>query len=143
MDWGRYISSRAAQLTLTVLILFVTVFVLGFIADPIINIWLDPYEVLTSGGLTDPVVEDGESWYTHLLKGLASLGLLGTVKSLLATTPWQWLHIRNTGVLGGGRRGRGATGRDRIANISWWLVAFGVMTFLWVCFLAPFHIAVS
>lgn len=33
MDWGRYISSKAAQITLTMLILLVTVFILGFVAE--------------------------------------------------------------------------------------------------------------
>jgi len=134
MDWGRYISSKAAQLTLTVAILFITIFFLGFVANPIINLYLDPYDVITSGGFTEPVVEDGDTWSAHFLKGLASLGLLGTMKSLLATTPWHWLHIRGTGVFGGGRRGRGATGRDRMANISWTLVIFGVITFLWAVY---------
>lgn len=133
MFWSRLICSRPTRLLLTFMILFVTIFMLGFVADPIINLYLDPYDVMTSGGLTDPIIEDA-TWYEHLLKGLASLGLLGMVKAFLAMGPWQWLNLRNTGLLGGGRRGRAVDGRDRMASISWWLVAVGVITFLWAVY---------
>lgn len=130
MDWSRTISNKVTQIALTVLILFVTIFILGFIADPIINIYLDPYEVITGGGFNEPVLEDGGTWYEHLLKGLASLGVLGMVKAIIAMGPWNWLNLRPT--LGGRRGGRAANGRDRIESISWWLIAIGVITFLWV-----------
>lgn len=133
--WSRLICGKPLQLLLTMMILFITVFILGFVADPIINLYLDPYDVMTSGGLTDPVLEDA-TWFEHLLKGLASLGLLGMVKAFLAMGPWQWLQFRSYNLLGGGRRGRAVDGRDRMANISWYLVAVGVITFLWVCFAA-------
>lgn len=88
---------------------------------------------MISGGLTDPVLEfEGvNKWFVHLFKGAASLGVLGILKVFLAFTPWQWLYLRNTGIMG--RRARGANGRDRMANMSWWFVAFGVATFVYVC----------
>jgi hypothetical protein len=113
-----------------------TIFIFGFIADPIINLYLDPYETITSlplGGKAVPQFEDEDlTWTEHFLKGLASLGLLGFVKVFFAMSPWQWWNLRQTGVIGGGGgRGRGGTGRDRLENISWSLVIIGVITFLY------------
>jgi len=132
MKWSRWISSTATQVFLTLFILFMTVFVLGFVADPIINLYLDPVETLTSNPLYEtPAFEDEETtWVEHLLKGLASLGLLGFVKAIFAMGPWQWFNIRNSGLLNAGSRS-GRTGRDRLESISWYLVAIGVLTFLW------------
>jgi hypothetical protein len=139
MKWSRWISSTTAQIGLTVLILFTTVFILGFVADPIIGLYVDPLGTLTTNPLSSPVFDtpdlEDEGWTfgEHLMKGLASLGLLGVVKAFFAMGPWQWYNLRNTGLLngGGGRRGRGNAGRDRLANISWSLVIIGVMTFLY------------
>lgn len=120
-----------AQVSLTVAIFVFAMFLLGFVADPIINLYLDPYSAIS----TDPLssinhkIDDGDgSWAEHFLKGLASLGLLGFVKLLFAS-PWNWWNLRNIG--GGGGRG-GATGRDRLANLSWIMIVLGVATFLWV-----------
>jgi len=134
MEWSRAISNKGTQIALTLLILLATVFALGFVADPIINLYLDPYDVFTSGGLTEPILEESGSWVEHLFKGFASLGVLGMLKAIVAMGPWQWLNIRNAGIFGGRRGGRAANGRDRVANISWWLIAFGVLTFLWTVY---------
>ena len=139
MAWGRAISSKFTQILLTVSILFFAMFALGFVADPIINLYLDPYSTLASGSLSkvtskiEPILthDDTPSWTEHFLKGLASLGLLSFVKVLLALSPWQWWNLRTSGILGGGSRA-GANGRDRLANISWIVVVIGVGTFLWV-----------
>jgi len=111
------------------------VFVLGFVADPIINLYVDPVTTLTTNPLIErhdgiPAFEDEDTtWVEHLLKGLASLGLLGFVKVIFAMSPFQWYNLRNSGLLGGNRGAR--AGRDRLQSISWYLVAIGVMTFLW------------
>jgi hypothetical protein len=139
MRWSRWISSTATQIILTILILFTTVFILGFVADPILNLYMDPLGTLTTNPLsrvetTVPVLEDEKAtWWEHILKGLASLGLLGVMKVIFAS-PWQWFQLRNAGLLGGARprNGRAANGRDRLESISWYLVAIGVFTFLWV-----------
>ncbi|OWP01077.1 hypothetical protein B2J93_4809 [Marssonina coronariae] len=110
-----------------------TVFVFGFIADPIINLYLDPYDTITSlpsGGPAMLLEDDDASWIEHFLKGLASLGLLGFVKVFFAMSPWHWWNMRNSGVLGGGGRRRGGTGRERLSDISWTIVVIGVITFL-------------
>jgi hypothetical protein len=143
MRWGGWITSTIAQIVLTLLILFTTIFILGFVADPIINLYVDPVGTLTTNPFSTkldfviPGLEEEETtWMEHILKGLASLGLLGFVKVIFAMSPWQWYNLRNTGLLGGGggRNGRGGTGRDRLESISWWLVTVGVITFLWVSY---------
>lgn len=136
MKWSKWIGSTATQIFLTLLILWTTVFVLGFVADPILNLYIDPVGTLTDPltSLREPalILEDEEewTWIEHILKGLASLGLLGFVKVVLASSPWHWYNMRNV-VRGGGRAGRANGGRERLENISWHLVLIGVVTFLW------------
>ena len=140
MQWGRWISSTATQVTLTCFIFFMALFVMGFVADPIINLYVDPYSVISSapfskvGARLEPMLTDDDvtSWTEHFLKGLASLGLLGFVKVLFALSPWQWWNIRTSGIMNGGGRS-GNTGRDRLASISWVVVIIGIFTFLLVC----------
>jgi uncharacterized membrane protein YidH (DUF202 family) len=132
MRWGRYISSTSLQLVITVAIMFGTVFIFGFVADPIINLYLDPYETITSlptGGAVGLLEYEDATWAEHFLKGLASLGLLGFVKVFFAMSPWNWWNLRRGGFLNGGRR-QGGTGRDRLEDISWTVVIIGVITFL-------------
>lgn len=142
MRISRWISSTFTQILLTTIILFLTVFLLGFVADPIISLYIDPIGTITTNPLTaSPEVasflddEEDPTWIEHFLKGVASLGLLGFIKSFFAMSPWQWFNLRNSGVIGGGfrvRNGRAATGRDRLESISWSLVIIGVATFLYV-----------
>ncbi|KAL2160868.1 hypothetical protein VTH06DRAFT_1065 [Thermothelomyces fergusii] len=135
LRWGRWLSSKVLRAALTVAILLLTVFVLGFVADPIIGFWEDPFGSLV-GGLLDfdfdfdfdkPVLPDEGpgSWSLHFLKGFLSLGLLGFLKTMYLMSPWHWFNIR----FGGYRRRRG-TGRDRLQQINWGLVLIGVLTFL-------------
>ena len=139
MRWGRVVSSTATQLIMTVSILFLAMFILGFVADPIINLYLDPYSTLFSGSFStlntkiDPLLtdDDEQTWTEHFIKGLASLGLLSFVKVLFALSPWQWWNLRSSGLMGSSGRA-GGTGRDRLASISWLVVLIGVGTFLYV-----------
>ena len=139
MRWGRAISSTATQFTLTISILLLAMFILGFVADPIINFYIDPYSTLSAGSFSsistkiDPLLTDDDvpTWTEHFIKGLASLGLLSFVKVLFALSPWQWWNLRNSGIMGGGSR-TGGSGRDRLASISWLVILIGVGTFLWV-----------
>ncbi|KAK4135639.1 hypothetical protein BT67DRAFT_256753 [Trichocladium antarcticum] len=130
LRWGRWLSSKMLRAALTVLVMAIAVFMLGFVADPIINFGLDPwgsiagtimgedYEVLP---LAD---EDAATWSFHFMKGFLSLGLLGFLKTMLAMSPWHWWNVRV-----GGRRRRGA-GQDRMESINWFLVVIGVLAFL-------------
>ncbi|KAI1344075.1 hypothetical protein F5Y15DRAFT_368992 [Xylariaceae sp. FL0016] len=139
MNWATRLQSPLLSVLITILILISSVFLLGFIADPILSLWLDPV-----GTVTDTVVsrssmryedpdpyEDEEGWFVHFLKGLFSLGLLGFVKTFLVMSPWQWWNLRSSGVLNSGAVRRGGTGRDRMENINLTLVLIGVVTFLW------------
>ncbi|KAI9682677.1 MAG: hypothetical protein M1829_006664 [Trizodia sp. TS-e1964] len=124
-------SNTGTQIGLTLGILFLTMFVLGFVADPIINLYLDPYNTITTAG-GEPILLDDEGdagWVLHFTKGLASLGLLSFVKVIFAMSPWHWLNLRNSGLMGGGARGN--TGRDRLASLNMIVVIIGVGTFLW------------
>lgn len=135
MRWRGVITSTATQMLITFGIMFATVFFFGFVADPIINLYLDPYETITSlpaNGKALLIEDEDASWAEHFLKGLASLGLLGFVKVFFAMSPWHWWNLRN-GIFGGGggrRRAGAGTGRDRLADISWTVVIIGVFTFL-------------
>ncbi|KFX99744.1 hypothetical protein V490_01676 [Pseudogymnoascus sp. VKM F-3557] len=135
MRWSKWIGSTMAQVVLTLLILWVTVFLLGFVAEPILKLYLDPVTTLTTNPWTtfrEPllVLEEDEdwTWYEHLLKGFASLGLLGFVKAAFVMSPWEWFNVRMA--VGGGRR-RGGTGRERLENISMTMIMMGVATFLY------------
>lgn len=140
MQWGRWISSTATQIILTCFISFMVLFAMGFVADPVINLYIDPYSVISFtpfskvGARLEPMLtdDDATSWTEHFIKGLASLGLLGFVKVLFALSPWQWWNIRTSGIMNGGGRS-GNTGRNRLASISWVVVVIGIATFLWVC----------
>lgn len=138
MTWGRWISSTTTQIVLTVAIFVLALFGMGFVADPIINFYAEPYSVFTSptslGEKIEPIFTDGEvpTWTEHFVKGLASLGLLGFVKVLVTLSPWNWLNLRSSGIMGGGSGRSGNTGRDRLGNISWIVVLVGICTFLWV-----------
>ncbi|KAK3072950.1 hypothetical protein LTR53_005861 [Teratosphaeriaceae sp. CCFEE 6253] len=139
LTWGRWLSSTLAQLALTFLILIVGMFVLGFVADPIINLYLDPVSTIaTAGGPTGSLLFDDEpaSWTEHFIKGLASLGLLGFAKFLLTLSPWHWFNMRGTGVMGvhrsgGGGGGMGGSGRDRLQGLNWLAIVVGVATVMY------------
>ena len=146
INWSRWISSNVTQVGLTVSIFILAMFLLGLIADPIINLYLDPYSAISTHPLSninhkiEPVFseDDDPSWAEHFLKGLASLGLLGFVKFLFALSPWQWWNLRSAGIVGSGGTRGGTSGRARLANLSWFMVILGVATFLWVSHL-PCH----
>ena len=50
LTWGSWISSTSAQVGLTVGIFLAAMFALGFVADPIINLYLDPVSTIAAGG---------------------------------------------------------------------------------------------
>ncbi|KAH8164954.1 hypothetical protein CIB48_g3301 [Xylaria polymorpha] len=106
LSWALRLRSPFISLMMTLAILFVTIFLLGFVADPILGLWLDPV-----GTITDTVIPGGrfahedainlgeaDGWFEHLLKGVFSLGLLGFVKAFLAMSPWQWWNLRTSGI---------------------------------------------
>lgn len=135
LRYGRWLTSKWLRAGLTVLVLMIAVFLMGFVADPIINFWVDPLGAITdtiSDVVSDveglhPFDDDDDepdTWSYHFLKGFFSLGLVGFLKSFLAMSPWHWFNIRANV---GRRRG---TGRDRLENVNLALVIFGIITFL-------------
>lgn len=106
---------------LTLGIFVFSVFILGFVAGPIINIAINSqfywYQMPRGDYMNDPYLELDPSWTAHFLKGFAALGLLSLVKVLgIVTTIFR---IR-------------APGRDRLANITWLVLLIGALTFLYV-----------
>lgn len=136
MSWARWLSSGLSQMVLTVLIVSLTVFALGFIADPILDLWIDPVSTIADTVATvvgeeeeayRPPVVEADGWFEHFVKGFFSLGVVGFLKVFLTMSPWQWWNIRTSGVMNPGRR-PGATGRGRVENISWAVVILGAIT---------------
>ena len=153
MAWGRWISSTgaycnvtlrflhafrtdnaaASQVALTLAIFTLATFFLGFFADPILNLYIDPYGTiadLPTHGTEALYEEEPVSWIEHFIKGMASLGLLGFGKFLLTLSPWQWFNVRGSGVMGGGGRRAANNGRDRLRQVSWVAVVVGIVTVL-------------
>jgi hypothetical protein len=120
----------AAQVVLTGTILVMFVFVLGFVADPIINLYLDPWSYMPWNSLSRPsygyydIDDEPTTWYEHFAKGFASMGVLGFLKVIVAS-PFTYFRIG-----GGGRRA--TTGRERVEQVSWLIILIGVATFLTV-----------
>jgi hypothetical protein len=142
MKWGQVISSPITQIVLTLAVLLLVMFLLGFVADPIINLYVDPFDTLLSGGLLEEIplsrsTRERITWTEHFTKGLASLGVLSFLKVILAMSPWHIWNLRSSGLIGGRARRPAATGRDRASSISWIVIAVGVVTFL-VVRLFPF-----
>lgn len=136
----RLMNSTAAQIGLTGIILFVFIFILGFVADPIIGLYVDPWSYMPWNSFSRPsygyydIDDEPSSWYEHFAKGFASMGVLGFLKVLIAS-PFSYFRFG-----GGGRRA--TTGRDRVEQVSWIIIAVGVATFLAVCLhhtLLPSH----
>jgi len=140
LGFGRVVSSVAAQIVLTIMILLATVFLLGFISDPILNFFLDPYGSIYGytwewdyrSRPTYYEIYDETSrrltWMEHMTKGFAWLGMLSFFK-VIFTSPWQFFYRH----IWGGRRA-GTTGRNRLNNTTWLLVFIGAVTFLYVRF---------
>lgn len=114
-------------------ILLFTVYLLGFVSEPIINTYLDPPSLILnrSGSLSGfrsaaaGALPQSATWTEHMLRGVASLGLLGFLKVIYLLGPSSWWNLRNSGI----GAGMGRTGRDRAAQISWVVVAIGVVNF--------------
>lgn len=136
LRWASLLSSKITLLLLTLIISTSAIFLLGWIADPILDLWFDP--VGTISETVTSVVKDVEArdpiyqsppttWDEQFLKGFLSLGIIGFFKTVFILTPWDWLNLRGTGMLRGGRRGGG---RARMDNTHVVMVVVGAITFL-------------
>jgi hypothetical protein len=115
-----------SQIALTLVIFTFTVFLLGFIADPIISFCLDPTgSFLRMFGMSyDPIIlDDDGTWVGHFTKGFASLGLASFFKVLAASPIQFWYRGGATGRRAGNRR-------DQLSNTTWLLIMIGAVTFV-------------
>lgn len=137
LHWATKLSSKWAQIALTVVVFIVSLFVLGFIADPVLDLWFDPVGSIAdtvSSVVSDldavrtPTYQEPTTWVEHFTKGFFSLGLIGALKSFIAMGPWHWINFRAGGLFGSGRRG--GTGRSRMENFNLLFVAIGAFTFM-------------
>lgn len=139
LGWARLLENSIAHITITAAVALFLVFIFGYIADPIINLYIDPYNAASPGRLWDPITvsdtgNDG-GWLQHFYKGLASVGVLSFARVVLMASPWHWYNLRSSGLAHGTTR-PGATGQERVANISWVVLLVGVLTFLYTVFKA-------
>jgi hypothetical protein len=102
--------------------LLFTVFILGFVADPILDLYLGPIDIDVYE--LEEELNTDSSWIAHLVKGVASLGLLSFIRSIWIFSPF-WSP--RSGILAGR-----TTGRDRARSLNWLFIVVGVGTFLWV-----------
>lgn len=137
LHWASMLSNQLTQIALTVFLLVIGLFILGFIADPLFDLWFDPVGTVTDTvsqvildieARQEPVYEEPATWGEHFAKGFFSLGLVGLFKTMLSMTPFQWIYYRGGGLFGSGRRP--GTGRARAENMSWVLILVGAFTFL-------------
>ncbi len=139
LGWARLLENPAAHFTITAMASLFLVFIFGYVADPIINLYIDPYSATSTSRLWTPIkvsdIGEDSSWLQHFYKGLASLGVLSFARVLFMANPWHWYNLRNSGLAHGTTR-PGATGQERVANISWVVLVIGVMTFLYTVFKA-------
>ncbi|CAI7649579.1 unnamed protein product [Penicillium manginii] len=125
LTWARWISSTTTQIFVTIAILFLTVFILGFVADPIIDFYLGPLDDIPLDIDID-FDDESASWLEHIVKGMASLGLLSFIRVAFTMSPW-WGARSIAG-------GRSTNGRDRVRSLNWLFVVMGIVSFLWAVY---------
>ena len=127
----RWLGSKISSGLLTVLVMLTIMFFLGFVADPIINLYVDPYDTIVGNERywNEVDVNDANDtisgWTLHFMKGLISMGLVGFLKTALFN-PFNFLNLRGTGFVSSRRSGMSTTSRDRAVNVSWIAVAIGI-----------------
>ncbi|KAF3199214.1 hypothetical protein TWF192_010680 [Orbilia oligospora] len=148
----RFLRLRVAQMmastvlvgSITALILLITVYILGFVADPIINLYINPWYAVDGGSFSftvngftvyGPALHNtprsppiprsaaGVGIVEHMVRGLSALGLIGFGKVLIFSHHWIRYIFGGPGV----RRG---DGRDRMGQLSWIIIIWGVVNFL-------------
>nr|POE54185.1 e3 ubiquitin-protein ligase march4 [Quercus suber] len=132
LSFGSWISSAIAQITLTIAIFVTAMFVLGFVADPIINMYIDPHTTVAKAvepGASLTFEDESLSWTAHFIKGLGALGLLGFAKVAYTMNPFPTFTVRNLGFYGRGRPS--SIGPERVQQLNWVVVVIGVAAFLW------------
>lgn len=136
LKMGSWLGSKVTRAVLTVVVMVVALFLLGFVADPIISLWVDPLGTVTDAitdvftdldGLRPSARSEAFSFSAHFSKGFLTLGVVGALKTLLSS-PIYWVRWGLGGFGGGGRRRRGR--RGAADDINWYYIAVGLMTFV-------------
>jgi hypothetical protein len=134
MTIQRWLGSKLVSGVLTIGMMFIFMFLLGFIADPIINLYVDPYDTIVGNepawSEVDVATANGNisGWGLHFIKGLISMGLVGFLKTALLN-PFNFFNLRGSGFVSYRRANTTTTtGRDRAVNVSWIAVAIGIMS---------------
>ncbi|KAJ6260315.1 E3 ubiquitin-protein ligase [Drechslerella dactyloides] len=144
---AQVIASAAVQIGITALIFLITVYVLGFIADPIINLYINPWYAVDGGNFSfsvngftvygptmrsraapNPVAAQAQGkvgLLEHMVRGMSALGLIGFAKLLVFSH--NWLRYIFGGAPGVAQR---QNGRDRLGQLSWIIIIWGVVNFL-------------
>ena len=136
--WAKIIDNWLAHILLAILLAFLIVYLFGFIADPIINLYLDPVETIRNSDYFAPNVDPlaaylgkkNSFWVQHFAKGLSSLGVLSCINVFLTMSPIHWWNFRTSNIFRGSGRPT-TTGRERVANISLTVIAIGIISFLY------------
>jgi hypothetical protein len=134
MKWSRLIQNPLLQLGVTAFIMLITIFILGFVADPIINLYFEPVSTIGSIATGHGVghldyeedLDEYDGWILHFVKGLTSIGVLGFVKVLFTLNPFSWWNLRQTGL------GSGRNRRDRNDGNFTFFIIVGIVAFLFV-----------
>lgn len=138
LKYSKWIRSKLTRVGLTLALFVIAVFVLGYVADPILSLWTDPlgtivdtvsssdsswssYDQYAYEPVDDMLREFSRSWYGHFAKGFFSLGIIGFLKTMVAASPFYWINLG----IGGRRRRRG-----RMEDVNLLFVILGVVTFL-------------
>jgi hypothetical protein len=143
MKWATWVGSKATAVALTIVVFCLAVFLLGFLADPIMNLYLDFWgTIFMPWTWFEPAVYLGERgsmlssvwWIVHLTKGFTGLALLGAAKASMSMGALNWFGVRTlNGVRVGGRRQR-----DNRAEIGLVMLVVGISTALYVSQLTIF-----
>ncbi|RMZ76821.1 hypothetical protein DV738_g4663, partial [Chaetothyriales sp. CBS 135597] len=137
----RYLGSKVVSGILAVVCMLIVMFLLGFVADPVLDLYLGPYDNLVGYDyywdepesyqvIEEEEVDAASGWGAHFLKGMISMGVVGLLKTALLN-PLHWWNLRISSWSGGRSRGRMMTGRSRTANISWLAVLIGILSAFW------------
>ncbi|KIW14024.1 hypothetical protein PV08_06805 [Exophiala spinifera] len=133
----KYLESKIVSGVLTVAVMLVVMFLLGFVADPILNFYADPYEtILGEEELWQEVVvndfdETVSGWLLHFIKGFVSMGVMSFLRTIILN-PFQWWSLRHNGFVSTRAARRAPTGRDRAMNISWIVIVMGILSATWM-----------
>lgn len=121
LTWGQIFKSWTIQLAFTIVVMIGIVFVMGWVADPILNFWFEPEDVLN---MKSGYGYFKHRWLLHFFKGVSSLGVIGFIQTILSASPFTWWNLRAGGLAGGRNR------RQRNSDSMVFVLVIGFIAFL-------------